>query len=277
MHFISGTVEGNDARQSCGRVTNLNAHRFLFGHIIVMAHNCSWKMSSLRWLMSYLTHWDQCPRPYQQQIGYFESQRKALQLVLSQHWVKPLDRGIYHYYFMIMDFEAVERVQLGHSMEMNGWHQMLEKGIKRKSYRPLWSTNTTELLYTSKNSSECQRPIANMKKQQDGYSILPMLANMATRLWLFIQMTQIFFVMSLMFQYKISVLLIKQFGTKTMVDLLTLQNCGHYWYLGKPVFHITYSHRMSHSIFWGHGKIIIFIFLTSNKEIMDDSHDLDQN
>ena len=27
MHFISGTVEGIDARQSCGRVTNLNTHR----------------------------------------------------------------------------------------------------------------------------------------------------------------------------------------------------------------------------------------------------------
>ena len=76
--------------QSCGMVTNLNAHRFLYGHIIVMAHNCSWKMSSLRWLMSYLTHWDHCPLSYQQQIGYFEIQRKALQLVLSQHWVKPL-------------------------------------------------------------------------------------------------------------------------------------------------------------------------------------------
>ena len=74
---------------------------------------------------------------------------------------------------MIMDFEAVERVQLGHSKEMNGWHQMLEKGIRRKSYRPLWITNATELLYTSKNSSECQRLIASMKKQQDGYSILP--------------------------------------------------------------------------------------------------------
>ena len=34
--------------QSCGRVTNLNAHRSLYGHIIVMAHNCSWKMSFLR-------------------------------------------------------------------------------------------------------------------------------------------------------------------------------------------------------------------------------------
>ena len=34
---------------------------------------------------------------------------------------------------------------------------------------------------------------------------------------------------------------------------------------------------MSHNIFVGHGKIIIFIFLISNKEITDDSHDLDQN
>ena len=53
--------------------------------------------------------------------------------------------------------------------------------------------------------------------------------------------------------------------------LLTLQSCGHYWYLGKPMFYIPFSHRMSHIIFSGHGKKIIFIFLTSNKEIIDDS------
>ena len=34
---------------------------------------------------------------------------------------------------------------------------------------------------------------------------------------------------------------------------------------------------MSHNIFGGHGKIIIFIFLINNKEVMDDSHDLAQN
>ena len=45
---------------------------------------------------------------------------------------------------------------------------------------------------TSKNSSECQRLIANMEKQKDRYSTLPMLANMDTRLWRFVQMTQIF-------------------------------------------------------------------------------------
>ena len=50
-----------------------------------------------------------------------------------------------------------------------------------KSYMPLWITN-----------AECQRLITNMKKQKDWHSILPMLANMATRLWRFVQMTEIF-------------------------------------------------------------------------------------
>ena len=48
---------------------------------------------------------------------------------------------------------------------------------------------------TSKNSSDFQRFIANiykMKKQKDRHSTLPMLASMATRLWRFVQMTQIF-------------------------------------------------------------------------------------
>ena len=53
--------------------------------------------------------------------------------------------------------------------------------------------------------------------------------------------------------------------------------CGRFWYLGKLIFHCSYSHRMWHGVFVGHGKISIFIFLTNNKEIMDDSHDLDQN
>ena len=55
-----------------------------------------------------------------------------------------------------------------------------------KSYMPLRITNA------SKNSSECQRLIANMKKQKDIHSILPMLANMATRLWRFVQITEMF-------------------------------------------------------------------------------------
>ena len=259
--------------QSCGRVTNFNPHRFLYGHIIMMAHNCSWKMSSLRWLMSFLTHLDHSPLPYQQQIGYFEIQRKELQLVLSQHWVKPLGWRdlMFHDHGFWSSGESSTRAFQG-----DEW--VTPDVGKRRQEKSLHATVNYKCYWvTSKDSSGCQRLIANMKKQKGGYSILPMLANMATRLWRFVQITQIFFVMSLMFQYKISVLLIKRFGTKTMVDLLTLQSCGHYCYLGKPIFHIPYSHRISHSIFSGHGKIIIFIFLTSNKEIMDDSHDLDQN
>ena len=96
---------------------------------------------------------------------------------------------------------------------------MLETVVRGKSYMPLRITNAME--FTSKNSSECQRLIANMKKQKNRHSILPMLANMATRLWRFVQMTDIF-VMSRTFQYKISVPLIKQFGTKIMVRLIDL-------------------------------------------------------
>ena len=75
-------------------------------------------------------------------------------------------------------------------------------------------------LVTSKNSIECQRCIANMKK--DRQSILPMLVDMATRLWRFVQMKQMFFVMSLTFQYKISIPLFKHFGTKTGMRLIDL-------------------------------------------------------
>ena len=64
---------------------------------------------------------------------------------------------------------------------------------KRRHEKILHATmNYKRYWVTSKNSSECQRLIANMKKQKGGYSILPMLANMATRVWRFVQMTQLF-------------------------------------------------------------------------------------
>ena len=63
---------------------------------------------------------------------------------------------------------------------------------KRRHEKILHATvNYKRYWVTSKNSSECQRLIANMKKQKGGYSILPMMANMATRLWRFVQMTQL--------------------------------------------------------------------------------------
>ena len=54
------------------------------------------------------------------------------------------------------------------------------------------TVNYKRYLVTSKNNPECQRLIANMKKHKDRHSTLPMLAYMATRLWRFVQMTQIF-------------------------------------------------------------------------------------
>ena len=54
------------------------------------------------------------------------------------------------------------------------------------------TTNYKSYGVTSKNSFECQRLIAKMKKQKSKYSILPMLANMANSLWRFVQMTEMF-------------------------------------------------------------------------------------
>ena len=59
-----------------------------------------------------------------------------------------------------------------------------------KSYMPLRITNAMELL--PRIVPKCQSLIANMKKQKDRQSILPMLSNMATRLWRFAQMTEMF-------------------------------------------------------------------------------------
>ena len=103
VHFISGTVEGNDARQSCGRVTNLNTHRSHYSNgtkfqsedvhsqvIDILSHSLgplSSALSAADWLfrntkegtpVSVISkykgwHSSQC---------YFEIQRKALQLVL---------------------------------------------------------------------------------------------------------------------------------------------------------------------------------------------------
>ena len=54
------------------------------------------------------------------------------------------------------------------------------------------TANDKRFWVTSKNRSECQRLNANMKKQKDRHSMLPMLPYMATRLRQFVQMTQIF-------------------------------------------------------------------------------------
>ena len=65
-------------------------------------------------------------------------------------------------------------------------------GNRHQGITLLATVNYKHYWITSKNSSECQHRIANMKKQKDRHSILPMLANMAIRLRQFVQMTQIF-------------------------------------------------------------------------------------
>ena len=174
-----------------------------------------------------------------------------------------------------MDFEAVEIFQLGHSTEMNGWHQMLETGVRGKSYMPLWITNATELLPRIALGVNVSLPIWRSRRTD-----IP--SYPCWQIWLqgcddllrwhryFCNVTHV----SIQDKYSFNR---HNLELKLWWGLLTLQSYGHYWYLGKLIFHIPYSHRMSQSFFSGHLKIIIFIFLTSNKEIMDDSHDLDQN
>ena len=136
-----------------------------------------------------------------------------------------------------MDFEAVERVQLGHFKEMKGWHQMLETGVRGKSYMPLWM-NYKRYWVTSKKSSECQRLIANMKKQKDGYSIL---SCPCWQIWLqgcddlFRWHRYLWNVTHVSIQDKCH--FNRTIWNKIWWGLLTLQSCGHYWYLGKPIFH----------------------------------------
>ena len=95
---------------------------------------------------------------------------------------------------MIMDFEAVEKINEGSAMTflVDEWVTP-DVGNRRQGKIRHATVNYKHYWVTSKNSSECQRLIANMQKQKDRHSILPMLANRAPRMWRFIQMTQIFF------------------------------------------------------------------------------------
>ena len=178
-----------------------------------------------------------------------------------------------------MDFEAMERVQqrqcrgipcrwMGDTRfweQLSGWILHATTNYKRYGV-------------TSKNSSECQRLIANMKKQRTDNPSCP-----CCQIWLL--------GCDDLFRWQrcfCNVTLVSIQGKCSFNQTIWNKNygeaywpckvCGHFWYyLGKLIFHCPFSHRMWHSIFVGHGKISIFIFLTSNKEIMDDSHDLDQN
>ena len=74
MQFISGTVEGNDARAVMWECYKLERTS-----IPLWSHYSDGTKLQLEDVLSH------CTLPYEQQIGYFEIQRKALQLALSQH------------------------------------------------------------------------------------------------------------------------------------------------------------------------------------------------
>ena len=138
-----------------------------------------------------------------------------------------------------MDFEAVARVQLGHSKEMNRWHQMLGTGVRGKSYMPLWITDAIELLPRISLSVSVSLPI--WRRRRTDIPPCP-----CWQIWL--QGCDDLFRLH---RYFCNVSQSNNLELKLWWSLLTLQSCGHYSYLGKPVFHIPYSHRMSNSIFFG--------------------------
>ena len=156
-----------------------------------MAQNCSWKMFFLGWLISYLTHQDHCSLPYQQQIGYLNTKEEipvsvittlseafgveGFTISISWSWILKQWR----------EFNKVHGIPCRWMGDTRCRKQVSGENLHANAnYKCYW--------VTSKNSSECQRLIANMKKQKHRHSILPTLANMATGLWLS-RWQQIFF------------------------------------------------------------------------------------
>ena len=121
MHFISGTVEGNGARavmwegyqlertsiplwSHYSDGTKLQLEDVLSQVIDILSHSLGSLTSALstaNWL--------------------FQNTKECTPVsTITTEW-SLWDRGIYHQYFMIMDFEAVERVQQGQCHGIPRW------------------------------------------------------------------------------------------------------------------------------------------------------------
>ena len=180
--------------QSCGRVTNLNAHRSFHGHIIVMeqklqlenvlsqvidilSHSLgplSSALSAADWFLRN-TKEDTPVSPITTLSEAFGTEGFTISIIWSwilKQWIK-FNKGSAKA-FLVEEWVTPD---VGNRRQGKILHATV-------NYKRYW--------IASKNSSGCQHIIANMKKQKDRHSILPMLANMATRLWRFVQMTQIF-------------------------------------------------------------------------------------
>ena len=190
MHFISGTVEGNDARavmwyghqlertsiplwSHYNDGTQLQLEDVLSQVIDVLSH-------SLGPLPSALSTADWLFRNTKEGTPVSAITTLSEAFGIEGCTIRVRDHG-----FWSSGESSTRAFQ---------WDEWVTPDVgKRRHEKILHATvNYKRYWVTSKNSPECQRLIANMKKQKDGYSILPMLANMATRLWRFVQMTQLF-------------------------------------------------------------------------------------
>ena len=183
MHSISWTVEGNDARAVMWEGYQLECNRSLYGHTIVMAQNCSWKMSSQ--VIDILSH----------SLGPLSSALSAADWLFQNtkegtpvSAITTLSEA-----FGIVGFT----ISISWSWILKQWREF-NKGSAMAFLVDEWVTPDVENRHQGKilHATVYYKRywVYNMKKQkqEDRHSILPMLVNMATRLWPFVQMTQIF-------------------------------------------------------------------------------------
>ena len=118
--------------------TNLNDYWSLYVRIIVMAHNCSWKVSFLRSLFLSTSDW----------LLRYTNEGTAINAIttLSEAFgVEGFAISITWSWILkqLREFNKGSAIAV---LVDNGWHQILETGVRGKSYMPTWITDTTELL-----------------------------------------------------------------------------------------------------------------------------------
>ena len=147
MHFISGTVEGNDTRAvmwECYQLertsiplwshysdgTKLQLEDVLSQVIDVVSHPLG-PLPPALWAADWLFRNTKEGTPVSAITTLSEAFGiEGFTISISWSWI----------------LKQWWEFKIGHSKEMNGWHQMLETGVRGKSYMPLWITNAIDLL-----------------------------------------------------------------------------------------------------------------------------------
>ena len=191
MHFISGTVEGNDAR-----AVMWQGHQLERTSIPLWSHYSDGTQLQLEDVLSQvidvLSHsLGPLPSALSAADWLFGNTKEGTPVsaitTLSEAF------GIEGFTISVSWSWILKQWREGSTRAFQGDEWVTPDVGKRRQETILHAiVNYKRYWVTSKNSSECQRLIANMKKQKGGYSITPMLAHMATRLWRFVQMTQMF-------------------------------------------------------------------------------------